>query len=406
VIEIMRQSVLPGYIMGGTPMPRQLLTELGMIANQYLVYAYALGLSFLVALGLTEAVRRFALRRNIVDHPGARKIHVAPIPLLGGVAVVITFYGFLLIHVCALLVMERYSLGWLEENLRLSLGEGHRTKLAGIAGGGLLIFALGLWDDVRRLSPWAKLAGQLVAAGLLVWCGISIKLFFVDSPWLPGPIAAWLSAAVTITWIVFMTNSLNLLDNMDGLCGGVSVIAACSFFLAVQSHETEQEFVRLLLVVFAGAMGGFLYHNLNPARIFMGDAGALFSGFMLATVAVVGTFHVETTSSRIAVTAPLVALSVPLFDTFSVMYLRWRGGQSIMLGDKRHFSHRLVDLGMTTRQAVEFILLVAAVVGLGGALLPTTTMSGTLIILGQTIGVFLLIVLLMNAGKNRGGNRQ
>ncbi len=387
-------------------MPRRSLTGYGMIANQYLVYGYALGLSFLVALGLTEAVRRFALRRNIVDHPGERKIHAEPIPLLGGAAVVITFYGCLVAHVCAMLVMERYSLGWLEENLRISLGEGHRSKLAGIAGGGLLIFALGVWDDIKRLSPWTKLVVQLAAAGLLVWCGISVRLFFVDLPWLPESAAAWLSAALTVTWIVFMTNSLNLLDNMDGLCGGVSVIAAFSFFLAVQTHGTEQEFVRLLLMVFAGAMGGFLYHNLNPARIFMGDAGALFSGFMLATVAVVGTFHTQTASSRIAVAAPLLALSVPLFDTFSVMYLRWRSGQSIMLGDKRHFSHRLVDLGMSTRQAVEFILLVAAVAGLGGALLPTATMTGTLIILGQTIGVFLLIVLLMNAGNKRGGNHQ
>ena len=372
-----------------------------MLDNQLLIYGYALSLSFLVALGLTEVVRRLALRWGIVDHPGERKIHARPIPLMGGVAIVVTFYGFIVIHIAAMLLMERFSLGWLEENLRVSLGEGHKLKLVGIFTGGLLIFSLGIWDDIHALRPWAKLAGEVVAATILVVCGITIKLFIGEIAGIPAPVVSILSGFVTVLWIVFMTNSLNLLDNMDGLCGGVSVIAAFSFFLAVQTYQQEQEFVRLLLMVFAGAMGGFLYHNLNPARIFMGDAGALFSGFMLATVAVVGTFHTGASSSRVAVTAPLLALSVPLFDTISVMVIRWRNGQSIMLGDKRHFSHRLVDLGMSPRQAVEFIFLCGALVGLGGALLPITTLTGTYIILAQTAGVFLLIVLLMNAGRNR-----
>lgn len=374
-----------------------------MLDNQILIYGYALGLSFLTALGLTGLVRRAALRWGIVDHPGERKIHVEPIPLMGGVAIVATFYGFILLHLAAILFMERFSLGWLEENLRVSLGEGHRTKLVGIFAGGLLIFALGLWDDIRALRPRTKLFGEIVAATILVACGIRLQLFIGDIAGIPGPVTTVASCLATVFWIVLMTNSLNLLDNMDGLCGGVSVIAAFSFFLAVQSFEQEQEFVRLLLMVFAGAMGGFLYHNLNPARIFMGDAGALFSGFMLATVAVIGTFHTEATTSRVAVAAPLLALSVPLFDTISVMYIRWHNGQSIMLGDKRHFSHRLVDLGMSSRQAVEFIFLCGAVVGLGGALLPITSLTGTFIILAQTVGVFLLVVLLMNAGKNRRG---
>ena len=117
-------------------------------------------------------------------------------------------------------------------------------------------------------------------------------------------------------------------------------------------------------------------------------------------MAVLGTFHVESTPSQAAVAAPLVALSVPIFDTLSVIYLRWRRGQSIMKGDKRHFSHRLVALGMSPRQAVAFILLVAGVTGLGAALLPQVGRFGTFIVLGQTLGVFLLIVLLMTAANN------
>jgi UDP-GlcNAc:undecaprenyl-phosphate GlcNAc-1-phosphate transferase len=265
------------------------------------------------------------------------------------------------------------------------------TTVGGVIAGGIIIFIVGIVDDMLSLNPWIKLAGQIVAASVLVLSGMHIELFVLSN--------VWISAAITIFWVVLITNSMNLLDNMDGLSAGVAVAAAFSFFLSVQP-DMDGQLVRFMLMVFAGAMCGFLYHNFNPAKIFMGDSGALFSGYFLATVAVLGTYHVEGSQSRIAVAAPLFALSVPLFDTFSVMYIRWRRGQSIMLGDKRHFSHRLVDLGMSERQAVEFIYLVAGVIGLGGALLSTLDSWSTILVLVQSGGVFLLIVLLMNAGKN------
>jgi len=191
---------------------------------------------------------------------------------------------------------------------------------------------------------------------------------------------------------------------MDRLSAGVSIIAAATYFLCVQPIEDEK-MVRLLLLIFAGAVAGFLWHNRPPARIFMGDCGAMFNGYFLATVALVGTFHIEGArgGSRIAVTAPLLALSVPLFDTFSVIYIRWRNGDSIFLGDKRHFSHRLVALGMSKPLAVGFILLVGLLVGMNGALLPKLDTWGTMIVLAQTGGLFMLIVLLMWVGRNGGG---
>ncbi|MFP6596735.1 MAG: MraY family glycosyltransferase, partial [Candidatus Hydrogenedentota bacterium] len=207
-----------------------------------------------------------------------------------------------------------------------------------------------------------------------------------------------ISSIVTMFWVILMTNAMNFLDNMDGLCGGVSAIAAISFFLCVLPHE--EYFICALLMVFAGSVTGFLYHNLSPARIFMGDSGAMFCGYILATVAVLGTFYSGTISSRAAVAAPILALSVPLFDTLSVVFIRWRKGESIMKGDKRHFSHRLVELGMTPRQAVEFIFLVAAITGLGGSLLSQVGAMGTVVILCQTVGIFLLIVLLMIARRD------
>lgn len=360
------------------------------------MYAYAFGAAFCISMVLTFVMRRLAVRFGFLDHPGERKMHSAPMPLMGGVAIVLTFYVFVLAHrlLFALGGVEREA--WLQQNLQAVFGHNGEMKLAAFLAGGVLIFILGIVDDFKALSPGLKLIGQIAAALVLVFSGIRLELFVLSN--------VWVSALVTIAWVVLITNSMNLLDNMDGLTGGVSVIAAFSFFLCVQPYEDE--LVRWLLMVFAGAMAGFLYHNLSPARIFMGDAGAMFSGYFLATIALLGTYHIGTTPSRISVAAPVLALAVPLFDTFSVIYIRWRSGQPIMKGDKRHFSHRLVDLGMSPRQAVEFIFLVAGVVGLGGALLPVLDRNGTLVILAQTMGVFLLIVLLMNAGRRRSGEKQ
>ena len=358
--------------------------------NWYLIFATALLTSFIMSLILTGLMRRLALRWQFLDHPGERKVHAAPIPVMGGIAICVTFYAIILTAVFIIRFAGRSGDEWLMAQVFVPLGENATTKLTGVLAGGLLIFLLGVLDDRKPLSPEVKLAGQIAAAAVLVISGMRIEMFILRS--------VWLSAAVTILWVLTLTNAMNFLDNMDGLAGGVSVIAAFSFFLAVQPHD--QYLVRIILMVFAGSVAGFLYHNVNPAKIFMGDAGAMFCGYILATVAIMGTFHVPGTPSPIAVAAPLLALSVPLFDIASVVYIRWRRGESIMKGDKRHFSHRLVRLGMSPSQAVEFIFLVGAVTGLGSALLPKVGNRGTAIILAQTIGVYLLIVLLMNA-RNR-----
>jgi UDP-GlcNAc:undecaprenyl-phosphate GlcNAc-1-phosphate transferase len=364
-----------------------------MFADQYLIYAYAFGVTFAAALALTVVVRHLALRWDILDHPGGRKTQRAPVPLLGGVAIVAAFYLVIGVHIVSLDLLDSVGERWLRESLILFLGEDHMIKLAGLLAGGLLIFLLGVVDDLYALTPWVKLAGQIAAAGVLVLSGMRLEFF--DLP-------LWITVPATIFWVVLLTNSLNFLDNMDGLCAGVAIIAAFSFFLCVQSYQDEaNHFVRLLLMIFAGAAGGFLYHNVNPARIYMGDAGSMFCGYFLAAIAVAGTFHVQGESSALALAAPVLALSVPLFDTLSVIYLRWRAGQPLMRGDTRHFSHRLVALGMTPRQAVEFILLVAGVLGLGGALLHLLDTNGTIIILAQAAGVFFLIVLLMNADRKK-----
>lgn len=378
-----------------------------MIQNWYLIFSYALVESFIVAILLTALMRRVATRLQIVDHPGERKMHNQPVPLLGGVAMYLTFNLVILANLALLVAAPSLGFEWLELNVLSFLGENTRRPLLGIFAGGFIIFLLGLVDDVKALSPEIKLTGQIVAALILVLSGIRLDIFL--EPILQGlpffenlseanlrTLSTVTAGAATVFWVVGMTNAMNFLDNMDGLCGGVAGIAALSFFLCILPQQ--EYFICVMLMVFAGSVAGFLYHNLSPAKIYMGDAGSMFCGYILATVAVLGTFYTESASSRIAVAAPMLALCVPLFDTFSVIYLRIRNRQSIMKGDKRHFSHRLVELGMTPRQAVEFIFLVAAVTGLGGALLAQVGRIGTVVILAQTAGIFLLIVLLMNAG--------
>ncbi len=364
-----------------------------MTGNWYLIYAYALAVSFGMSLFLTEAVRRAALRLGVLDPPGERKVHTAPVPLLGGVAIVITFYVVILGHLILIEPVRRLGFGWLEEHVLYFLGEDVLIKLTGLFTGGIVVFVLGVVDDLKALRPEVKLIFQIVAALILILCGIHLNLFLENR---------WIAYAITLVWVVGMMNALNFLDNMDGLCAGVSFVAAMSLFLCVLPHQ--ETFNAALLMVFAGSVAGFLYHNFYPARIFMGDAGSLFCGYILATVPLLATFYEASTPSRVAVAAPLLALSVPIFDTLTVMYIRWRSGESLMKGDKRHFSHRLVDLGMTRGQAVEFIYLVGAVAGLGAVLLSYVRTTGTLLVFAMVTGVYLLIVLLMNAGKKRGGN--
>ncbi|MDK1020949.1 MAG: MraY family glycosyltransferase [Candidatus Hydrogenedentes bacterium] len=379
-----------------------------MSQNWYLIFSYVLLESFIIAICLTGLMRVLALRWGIVDQPGDRKMHSEPVPLLGGVAIYLTFNIVILLNLGLLMLATELGFVWLQENVWSFLGTTTLRLLFGIFAGAFIIFLLGIVDDIKILSAEVKLVGQVAAALILVVSGIRLDIFL--EPIIGGlPLIdrlsetqfQWfltgVSGLVTIIWVVAITNAANFLDNMDGLCGGVSGIAALSFFLCVLPQQ--EYFLCVLLMVFAGSVAGFLYHNLNPARIFMGDAGSMFCGFILATVPVLGTFYTPSSPSRIAVAAPLLALSVFLFDALSVIVIRIRNGESIMKGDKRHFSHRLVELGMTPRQAVEFIFLVAAVTGLGGALLSQVGVSGTLVILAQTTGIFLLIVLLMNAVK-------
>lgn len=295
-----------------------------MTTTFLLIFASAL----VMAIGATPVVRHLALRLGVIDQPAARKVHVNPIPLMGGVAIYGAFIAALL------LFGNRFRL----------------QELLSILVGASLMSFLGLWDDRRSLSPLLKLAGQVLAASILILTGVRIGTF----PW------EGVNIVITLGWVVVITNAMNLLDNMDGLSGGVGAAAAVYFMLLAAMNG--QYLVGALSAALVGACLGFLVYNFNPASIFMGDAGALFLGFLLAVVGIKLRFPegLEIVTWMV----PVAILGLPLFDTTLVVVSRLRRGLNPLTTPGRdHLSHRLVALGYTRREAVLVCYLICA--GLG-----------------------------------------
>ncbi len=255
----------------------------------------------------------------------------------------------------------------------------------------------GLVDDIKNLDWRPRLALQVGCAAILAFTGIRITLFGpIASPLIGGPL--------TVLWIVGMTNAFNMLDNMDGLAASVGLIAALLFCAA--QVAVGDRFVPAVLLVLAGALAGFLVHNWAPARLFMGDAGSNFLGFLLGTLTVVGTFTRQDYSSC-SVLAPLLVMAVPLYDMTSVILIRLREGRSPFKADRRHFSHRLVARGLTPPQAVLTIDLVTLAGGLGALLLPWLDWPRAAVVMGQTaclVGV--VAILEISASRSEQGNGQ
>ena len=263
-----------------------------------------------------------------------------------------------------------------------------------LLGAGTLLSAAGLLDDLRPV-PWPpRLALQVLVAAGLVAGGVRGTLF-VEYP--------WIGAGLTVLWIVGLINSLNFLDNMDLLSGGTGLIAACLFALMMLTLTGEPRWlVGGALLALAGALAGFLIHNRPPARIFMGDSGSTFLGMMLATLTVLGTFYDERLPSRHVILAPLCVLAVPIYDTATVIWIRLREGRSPFQPDKCHFSHRLVEMGLTRPGAVRTVHLCTLTTGLGGLLLyGVPGWSGALIIVTLVLCVLAIIGVLETAGRRK-----
>jgi UDP-GlcNAc:undecaprenyl-phosphate GlcNAc-1-phosphate transferase len=269
-------------------------------------------------------------------------------------------------------------------------------KLWLLLGGGAVLMLLGLADDRHGLDWRLRLGVQTLVAVALVCMGWRLSLF-LDMPWLTG--------TLTVIWIVGLVNSFNMLDNMDGLSAGVAAIAA-AIFAAVMlltprpDNNQPQLFVAGFLLIIVGSLLGFLWHNRPPARLFMGDTGSYLIGYLVATATLTGTFAGGGLPKH-AILAPLCVLAVPLYDTVSVVLIRLRAGRSPVVGDKSHFSHRLVERGLSKPQAVLTIYLATVTCGLAALLLHQLNLAGAIIAMLIVVCTLALVAILESANRRK-----
>ena len=308
--------------------------------------AAALVVALLVALVATPVVKSLAFKMGAVDVPkDNRRMHDHPIPRMGGLAI---FLGFLL---SVLLFLEL------------------TTQMRGMLLGATIIVVLGIFDDIYSLGAKLKFVIQIGAALVAVFSGNVIQtlsnpnVFSSDLYWDLG----WLSIPVTVLWIVAITNAVNLIDGLDGLACGVSTIS--SMTLLVIALVVSEGDVAILMAALAGGCIGFLPYNMNPAKIFMGDTGSTFLGYILAVVSVQGLFKFYTV---ISFAVPFLMLGLPIFDTAFAFIRRIAHGQSPMHADRSHVHHRLIDMGFNQKQAVAVLYIISAILGLSAVVLTTS----------------------------------
>ena len=345
----------------------------------------------------TSVMRRLAPQWGLMDQPAARKVHLVPTPLGGGIGI---WLGVVVPLVGGWVVA--WSLPYLPD-LRDLLPAAILPHLDGIKFrtgqmwavllGGTVLSVMGLFDDWKSL-PWQpRLVVQfLVACGLVFGAGIHATVFVS----IPG-----FGAVFSVLWILVLINSFNFLDNMDGLSGGIGLIAASLFGVIMLTATSEPRWlVGGALLVLAGSLLGFLLHNRPPARIFMGDTGSYFIGLMLACLTIQGTFYERGLSGTHVILAPLCILAVPLYDICSVLLIRIWQGRSPFQPDKSHFSHRLVEMGLSKPAAVATIHLTTLTTGLAGLLLyQIDGWYAAGLVCGLILCVLAVIAILETAGR-------
>ncbi|MGM0396005.1 MAG: MraY family glycosyltransferase [Bacillota bacterium] len=289
-----------------------------------------------IAFAATPFVIKIAPKIGAMDIPkDDRRVHKAPMPLIGGVAM------YLAIAIGMLVFLPKT-----------------RDFMTIFIGATIILFS-GLKDDIKETTPKEKLFYQLLAAGIVIWGGVQVD--FITNPFADGnPILylSWIGIPITLFWLVGITNTLNLIDGLDGLAGGVALISALSFtFVALKLGMDE---IAILAALVSGACLGFLPFNFNPAKIFMGDTGALFLGFMLAVISIEG---VMKSVATIAMLVPIIILGVPIFDTTFAIFRRLLSGKSIMAADKSHLHHRLLEKGFSQKKTVLILYGISAIFG-------------------------------------------
>jgi UDP-GlcNAc:undecaprenyl-phosphate GlcNAc-1-phosphate transferase len=304
-----------------------------LFPQPFLSFLFAVGVGFVVAALLTPVVARLAVSWGWTDRPdGRRKLHRRPVPAVGGVAVVLGFS------------VAAAQLRWFEGSLFPDLTSFHalwEPLLVAAVG----VTAIGLLDDARGIGPLAKLAGQTAAAVYLYYQGFQVSQ--ISNPYGGAIELGMLALPVTLLWLVGMSNAFNLIDGMDGLAAGIALVSTLGLLVAAAVNGKTE--VVLAAGALAGALAGFLPYNFTPARVFLGDCGALPVGFMLAAIALRGSVKA---SAAVAVAVPLLALALPILDVGLAVVRRFMRRKPFFQGDRDHIHHRLVDMGLTPRRAV------------------------------------------------------
>lgn len=311
---------------------------------------------------LTPFFRRLGIRLGALDYPKERKIHLEPIPRIGGLSIFSSFYLGLLFTFL------------IDDNLSKTLI--WDTKIHYFLFGALVGFGAGLFDDFRSIGSGTKLALQILAASIAFWGGIRIESLLGYSLHHPA-----LEYLLTILWFILFINAINLIDGLDGLAAGITLLLCLT--IGYFSFSREQYIIAGGFFALGGAVLGFLRYNFNPASIFMGDGGSYFIGYTIAALSIMGASKIETGAVLLI---PLLALGIPVFDTILSPLRRFIFGQKIFQADRSHIHHRLIELGFSTRKAVFLIY---------GISLGLCVFSIILVNLrNETIGIFLIILLL------------
>lgn len=332
-------------------------------------------IAFAVAFGTTPFVKSLAQRIGAVDKPDeARRVHKKPTPLLGGLAI---FYGFTISVLC---------LSQIDAGVR------------GMIIGGIIIVVCGIFDDIHPMRAWVKLLCQIVAAVIVVLHGVTIARISMPEIIAPGGALELgiFSIPITIIWIVGVTNAVNLIDGLDGLASGVSAIASMTLFcIALIASEGN---IAIITAALAGACFGFLPYNFNPAKIFMGDTGAMFLGFILSTVSIMGLFKAYAVISFIV---PFIVLGLPLFDTSFAILRRIKNHKPIMEADRGHLHHRLLDMGFSQKQTVSILYLISTVLGLSAVVLIGAGAIRALVLLAAVILAIVIAVVVIKKEEQK-----
>ncbi len=345
-----------------------------MTTKDFWCLGFAFLLSFFLSFATTPLAKRVAYIIGAIDIPkDKRRMHKKPIPRCGGLAII---FGFMASVLC--------------------FGPPSRGLAATMIGAGIIAI-MGVIDDCKNLDAKLKFIVQIVAALVVVYGGdyrieiITNPNIMSDSAYVVFP--AWLSTVITVLWVVFITNAVNFIDGLDGLATGVSAIMSVSLvFIAVRSGEYT---VAVMGTAIMGACFGFLPFNFNPAKIFMGDTGSTFLGFMLASLSIQGVFK---SYAIISFAVPFLILGLPLFDAMFAMLRRILKGQNPMTADRGHLHHRLIDMGFSTKQSVFILYAISGVLGITAVLLAE---QGTLMALGILVAVLVFIILKTTMGKSK-----